>query len=54
MSPAYQRALSERIQELRRRYGFSPDESWSRKRPRAARPEPDEGGVTAEAQPLLL
>jgi len=54
VSPAYQRALSERIQELRRRYGFSPDESWSRKRPRAARPEPDEGGVTAEAQPLLL
>jgi DNA repair photolyase len=52
VSPAYQRALSERIQELRRRYGFSPDESWSRKRPRGARPAPDADGTTA-AQALL-
>jgi DNA repair photolyase len=53
VSPAYQRALSERIQELRRRHGFSPDERWSRKRPHRMLVE-HEAGDTAEAQPLLL
>lgn len=54
VSPAYQRALSERIQELRRRYGFSPDESWSRKRPRRKPAEHEAGGVASATQPLLL
>lgn len=53
VSPAYQRALSERIQELRQRYGFSPDESWSRKRPHR-KPAEHEAGVASAAQPLLL
>jgi len=53
VSPAYQRALSERIQELRRRHGFSPDERWSRKRPPVVRPGQDIEGVSP-AQPLLL
>jgi DNA repair photolyase len=54
VSPAYQRALSQRIQELRQQYGFSPDESWSRKRPHRKPAEREAGGNMAEAQPLLL
>jgi hypothetical protein len=54
VSPAYQRALAQRIQELRLRHGFSPDESWSRKRPRGEPPEREVDRVTEEAQPLLL
>jgi len=54
VSPAYQRALAQRIQELRLRHGFSPDESWSRKRPRQVRSEHEVHRVTEEAQPLLL
>jgi DNA repair photolyase len=54
VSPAYQRALAQRIQELRLRHGFSPDESWSRKRPRREPSEREVARVTEEAQPLLL
>jgi len=54
VSPAYQRALAQRIQELRLRHGFSPDESWSRKRPRQVPSEHEVHRVTEEAQPLLL
>jgi DNA repair photolyase len=54
VSPAYQRALAQRIQELRLRHGFSPDESWSRKRPHRG-PSGREGDrATEDAQPLLL
>jgi DNA repair photolyase len=51
VSPAYQRALTQRIQELRRLHGFSPDESWSRKRPHLTQVEHEVG--RAEEQPLL-
>jgi DNA repair photolyase len=54
VSPAYQRALAQRVQELRLRHGFSPDESWSRKRPHREPVERELDGVTAQAQPLLL
>jgi hypothetical protein len=54
VSPAYQRALTQRLRELRRLYGFSPDESWSRKRPPVAEGDDEPGGVGAEEQPLLL
>jgi hypothetical protein len=54
VSPAYQRALTQRIQELRRLHGFSPDESWSRKRPHRQPADPGLDGAGADEQPLLL
>jgi len=51
VSPAYQRALTQRIQELRRLHGFSPDESWSRKRPHLTQVEHEVDRT--EEQPLL-
>ena len=54
VSPAYERALAQRLRELRQRHGFSPDESWSRKRPHLTQVEHEVGRVGAEDQPLLL
>ena len=50
VSPAYQRALSERLHELQRRHGFPVDEGMKRRQQLEGR----EIRVAAEEQPLLL
>jgi DNA repair photolyase len=50
VSPAYQRALSERLHELQRRHGFPMDEGMKRRQQLEGR----EHRAAAEEQPLLL
>jgi DNA repair photolyase len=50
-SPAYQRALARRLQELQRRHGFPLDESMKRHRQLEGR---DRRAAAVEEQPLLL